>query len=417
VPSLKRCPCRPTCRGSSPSMACIMGRADLTHPYAGRVVLGPGQIVSCLVPTVWPNPFGHLYRKDFALGPESERTGETNRNTSYWPRHPDPSTCRLPAWPRRLAQSRSRAVHPVRARRAAPRILTPYGTRHHTAPLNQPTPREATGARGPHAPPARSAVRSHPTRHALHARVDWFASTAAPRRFASPSPAAAAFIPPCCAFASARAPPAPTRKRNTNRAKKQFPNPPGRRSVRPLRIRRRIPLDRGEFAATPGQIRPASTRNRDWRCGFRLLIPLSLRGFFFPGGRRLLVPRAEGPENSAASRLRACDSFVQGRVVSDPHRIGRRSDEAAGGGRGPGHGRVRAGGQPRVHPPEHPGAHGGPGGEQRLRRRQPERALRQPRQLRPRKCRCRSIACLRACCVRIFFSGVSSSWLGDVDFV
>jgi hypothetical protein len=38
-----------------------MSRAGPARPYAGRAVLGPGQIVPFLVPPVWPSPFGHLY--------------------------------------------------------------------------------------------------------------------------------------------------------------------------------------------------------------------------------------------------------------------------------------------------------------------------------------------------------------------
>jgi hypothetical protein len=220
------CPCRPTCRGSGPSMACHNGpcRPDASLCGPGRAWAGPNRVVpraDRLAQPICPS-----IPQRFRVGTRIRKNRRNQPQYILLATSPGPATCRLPAWPRRLAQSRSRAVHPVRARRAAPRILTPYGTRHHTAPLNQPTPREATGARGPHAPPARSAVRSHPTRHALHARVDWFASTAAPRRFASPSPAAAAFIPPCCAFASARAPPAPTRKRNTRREKKTIPQSP-----------------------------------------------------------------------------------------------------------------------------------------------------------------------------------------------
>jgi hypothetical protein len=56
-------PCRAGRRAAAAAQAwpATMGRAGLAHPYAGRAVLGTGQIVPCLVPPVWPSPFGHLY--------------------------------------------------------------------------------------------------------------------------------------------------------------------------------------------------------------------------------------------------------------------------------------------------------------------------------------------------------------------
>jgi hypothetical protein len=78
----------------------ILGRARLAHPYAGRAVLGPSQIVLCVMPPVWPSPFGHLYH-DCRLPPEEARS----------------SSALLPRLAHRRGSGRQPEPHPAPRRR------------------------------------------------------------------------------------------------------------------------------------------------------------------------------------------------------------------------------------------------------------------------------------------------------------
>jgi hypothetical protein len=135
----------------------------------------------------------------------------------------------------------------------------------------------------------------------------------------------------------------------------QSPNPPP------------DPLDRGD----PSSIRSRTLGSSGFLV-YRIPVPILGRLFFFLGFCGWLGQNPRG-----LALFKVGDSFSAGGGVAT------RFECVGSGGGGGEHGRVRDGGQPRVHPPEHPGAHGGPGREQPLRRGQPERALRQPRQLRP----------------------------------